>query len=105
MTMLDKAKTALRISQSTTIYDEEITDLIDAARHDLKLAGVLPDKADSDEDSLIRRAVIVYVKAHFGFDNPDAEKLGESYRMLKEHLTLSSEYTVPEVVIINVIPE
>ena len=101
MGMLDKAKTALRISQSTTSYDAEIADLIEAARHDLKLAGVLPNKADSDEDSLIRRALMVYVKANFGWDNPDSEKLNQSYLMIKNHLLLSQEYT--EVIVINVI--
>lgn len=101
MGILDKAKTALRISQSATSYDEEIADLIEAARHDLKLAGVLPSKADSDEDSLIRRALIVYVKANFGWDNPDSEKLNQSYLMIKNHLLLSQEYT--EVIVINVI--
>lgn len=97
MAMLDDAKKALRISLANTAFDSEITDLIAAARADLKLIGVLATKADSDMDPLIKRTITVYCKANFGFDNPDAEKLQESYNMLKIHLSLSLEYTVAPV--------
>ncbi|WEK53324.1 MAG: head-tail connector protein [Candidatus Cohnella colombiensis] len=94
MPMLDDAKATLRISATTKAFDVEVSDLIDAAIHDLKLSGVLASKADDDTDPLIRRAVFVYVKANFGIDNPDAEKFQKSYESLKAHLTLSQEYTV-----------
>lgn len=92
MALLDDIKVALRISN--VAFDGEITDLIAAARHDLKLSGVLATKADSDSDPLIKRAVTIYVKANFGWDNPDAEKLQRSFDMLKMHLTLSQEYSL-----------
>lgn len=95
--MLDNIKILLRISNNA--LNSEITDLIAAARHDLKLSGVLASKADSDTDPLIKRAVSIYVKANFGFDNPDSEKLTKSYDMLKTHLALSAEYTVTPNVI------
>ena len=91
MPILNDIKTALRISN--TAYDTEITDLISAARSDLMLAGILPSKANNDTDPLSKRAITVYVKAHFGWNNPDAEKLQQSYDMLKAHLALSQEYT------------
>jgi uncharacterized phage protein (predicted DNA packaging) len=94
MAMLDDVKKALRISASNTAFDSDVTGLIAAARADLKLTGVLASKADVDTDPLINRAVQLYCKANFGFDNPDAERLQESYAMLKIHLTLSQEYTV-----------
>lgn len=93
--MLEKVKKTLRITSNA--FDEEVQDLIMAARDDLKLAGVAPEKADSETDPLIVRAITVYAKANFGFDNPDAERLQESYNMIKCHLTLSQEYT-PEVI-------
>lgn len=93
MSLLSSIKQSLRIGTGTTAFDEEIGDLIAAAQHDLKLSGVLAEKADSEEDPLIRRAVTVYVKGNFGFDNPDAVRLNESYVMIKTHLTLSGEYT------------
>jgi len=87
--MLNDIKTALRISRATTAFDGEITDLINAAKADLQITGV---KVDDEADSLIKRAITTYVKAHFGWDNPDAEKLQQSYNMLKMHLSLSMEY-------------
>jgi uncharacterized phage protein (predicted DNA packaging) len=95
MPILDDVKTALRISN--TAFDSEITDLISAARSDLKLSGVLESKVNDDTDALIKRAIVVYCKANFGWNNPDAEKLQQSYDMLKMHLSLSQEYTVEAV--------
>ena len=96
MPILD-IKTALRISTNNTAFDSEIADLIAAARADLMLAGVLLAKANDDTDPLIKRAITVYVKANFGWNNPDAEKLQQSYDMLKSHLALSQEYTAEAV--------
>ncbi|MBE2905402.1 head-tail connector protein [Anoxybacillus flavithermus] len=85
--MLESVKLALRVTVSD--FDEEIQDLIDAAKRDLSISGV--DVID-ETDPLIRRAIITYCKAHFGYDNPDAERLQASYESLKEHLSLSFEY-------------
>ena len=93
MPILNDIKTALRISTNNTAFDSEITDLISAAKADLMLAGILPAKANDDTDPLIKRAITVYVKANFGWNNPDAEKLQQSYAMIKGHLALSQEYT------------
>ncbi len=91
MALLDDVKIALRINN--TAFDGEITDLIAAAKSDLILSGIIAAKANDDTDPLIKRALIVYCKANFGWNNPDAEKLQQSYDMLKMHLTLSIEYT------------
>jgi len=90
MALLDDIKLTLRISN--TAFDGEINDLISAAQSDLKLSGVLESKVNDDTDPLIKRAIIVYVKANFGWNNPDAERLQHSYNMLKIHLALSQEY-------------
>ena len=91
MPILDDIKIALRISN--TAYDSEINDLVAAARADLRLSGILESKVNDDTDPLIKRAIIIYVKANFGWNNPDAERLQQSYNMLKIHLALSQEYT------------
>lgn len=80
----------LRINH--THFDGEITDLAEAAKADLKLGGILPARVDNDNDALIKRAIICYIKAEFGLDNSDSEKYRESYEMLKRHLMLSTEY-------------
>ena len=91
MALIDDVKTYLRISTANTAYNTEITDLIAAAIADLKLSGVTAEKA-VDTDTLIKRAIVTYVKANFGWNNPDAERLQQSYDMLKQHLTLSADY-------------
>lgn len=93
--LLNKVKDCLRENEGYS--DEEIQDLIDAAKADLVLSGVLKDKV-IDTDPLIKRAVILYCKANFGYDDPkQSEKFQDLYTSLKQHLTLSSEYT--EVII------
>lgn len=89
MPLLDAVKKRLRISSSA--FDDEVQDLIDAAKADLVLSGVGETKI-IDTDPLIKRAVVVYCKAHFGWNNPDADRLQRSYEMLKEHLALAGDY-------------
>jgi len=89
--MLEYVKTTLRIDGDD--LDTEIQELIDAAKADLKLSGVHNDKV-VDTDPLIKRAIIVYCKAHFGYEDPKlTERFQQSYISLKHHLTLSAEYT------------
>lgn len=87
--MLEDVRDALRVSG--TSLDTEIQDLIEAAKADLQLSGAHPSKI-IDTDPLIKRAVVVYCKAHFGWDNPEADRFAQSYTMLKQHLALSAEY-------------
>ncbi len=89
MAILDDVKAALRITTTDTGIIGEITDLINAAKADLGLSGVL---VVDDTETLIKRAIITYAKANFGYDNPDAERLQRSYDLLKSHLTLSTDY-------------
>ena len=89
--MLGDIKDALRITGND--LDTEIQDLIDAGLADLILSGVSKKKALID-DPLIKRAIIVYCKANFGYeDTKVSERFQESYTSLKHHLTLSAEYT------------
>ena len=86
--MLQKIKDALRVSGSA--LDEEIQDLIEAAKADLRLSGI----TKNEDDPLIVRAITIYCKAHFGYEEPaQAELFMKSYNALKSHLALSQEYT------------
>ena len=92
MPLLDDVKRALRISSSS--YNDEVTDLIDAGKSDLRLAGIY-FKDETEElplDPLVKRAVITYCKAYFGFENTDADRFIDSYVMLKQHLSLAGDY-------------
>lgn len=88
LNLLDMAKSALRIKSNA--YDEEIKDLIDACEKDLLLVGIASSRIKED-DALIKRAVVTYVKANFGF-NEDSEKYLNAYLMIKMHLSLSGDY-------------
>ena len=85
--MLEQVKLALRIS--TTAYDSELTYLIDAAKLDLGIAGVvLPEELDA----LVQRAVITYCKMSFGLPE-DYDRLKRSYDEQKAQLSTCTGYT------------
>lgn len=88
MTTLEKVKLALRITAS--VFDTELTGLIDAAIADLMLAGVQADfKRD---DPLVERAVITYCKANFG-EADQYDQLKASYDEQKAQLMSATGYT------------
>lgn len=84
--ILEDVKRSLRITNSH--FDSEVQDLIDASELDLQLSGI----SYVEVDQLIKRAITTYVKAHFGYDNADADRFNDSYVMLKQHLCLSGDY-------------
>lgn len=93
MPLLNDVKTANRILSNDPGIEGELQDLIEAALLDLNLSGVSVNAITEDPlDPLIKRAVILYTKAHFGFGNDDFERLQQSYLMLKQHLCLSGDY-------------
>ena len=87
--MIELVKDTLRVSGND--LDTEIQHLIDAAKVDLKSAGVSEDKINGD-DPLIRQAIIVYCKAYFGYDDM-GERFAEAYENFKRHLVVALEYT------------
>ena len=91
--MIERIKKALRISSNA--FDDEIMDLIEGAKADLRLAGIY---FVNETDPLIARAITVYCKANFGYDNPEADRFQYSYVMLKQHLCLAGDYR--EVIVI-----
>ena len=86
--MLSSCKKALRISSSNITFDDEIQDLIIAAKKDLNVTGIVVE----DKDPLIKQAIIMYCKANFGLDNKDSEKYKNTYELLKNRLSLCGEY-------------
>ena len=88
---LQDVKDSLRVTGED--LNTEIEDLVEAAKADLILSGVLESKI-VETDPLIKRAIVVYCKANFGYEDPKyADRFQESYNSLKHHLTLSAEYT------------
>ena len=93
-TLTEKMRAALRISSTSDKITAEIEDCIAACKADLANDGI---KAIDEGDALIIRAVTLYCKAEFGY-NDKAEKFRQSYDTLKMRLALSQEYnTAPNV--------
>lgn len=90
MALLDDIKNVLRVSGND--LNGEINDLIGAAKADLELAGIIHEIAIDDTDPLIKRAIVAYCKANFGWDNPEAERFQKSYDLLKAHLSMAVDY-------------
>lgn len=87
MATIDKVKVALRIS--TSAFDEELTDLINASKLDMGVAGV---EVPTELDELVTRAIITYCKMQFGLPE-DYSKLKRSYDEQKAQLVTCTGYT------------
>lgn len=87
--MLDKAKKALRLT--TDAYDDELADLIQAAKLDLGVAGVV---LPTELDALCQQAILTYVRANFG--KPDVneyDRLKAAYDEQKAQMKTATGYT------------
>lgn len=94
MAMIDKVRNALRISVSdNTAINEELTDLIESAKLDLGVAGVVVPQTI---DQLVTKAIITYCKMSFGLPE-DYDRLKRSYDEQKAQLSNATGYTNWEV--------
>lgn len=85
--ILTASKLALRLT--TDAYNDQLTDLIDAAKLDLGVAGVvIPETIDK----LVRTAIVTYVCVHFG-SPADYDRLKRSYDEQKAQLKTCTGYT------------
>ena len=85
--MLEKVKMALRIK--TNAYNTELNSLIESAKLDLGIAGVI---VPAELDALIERAIITFCKMSFGLPD-DYDKLKRSYDEQKAQLSNATGYT------------
>lgn len=87
MALLLKVKTALRIT--TDAFDDELTDLIEAAKLDLQIAGVT---IPACMDAIVKRAIVTYCKMNFGLPD-DYDRLKRSYDEQKAQLSTATGWT------------
>lgn len=90
--LLSDAKLRLRLH--TDAFDEEISDLINAAASDLVRHNAAQDEQLDGVaiDPLIKRAIMTYVRAFFG-EPEDPERLKADYDNQKAMLMTTSGYT------------
>ncbi|MEE1189854.1 MAG: head-tail connector protein [Bacteroidales bacterium] len=92
MALLDDVKISLRVT--TNAYDSEINDLIDSAKKDLQIAGIMESVTVSTAD--MNKAVVTAIKTYckMNFGNPqNYENLKKSYDEQKAQMSMSTGYT------------
>lgn len=87
MDLFKKVKAALRVTTDDEGINEEIKTLMNAGIRDLSTTGI-----KNESDTLFEVAVITYCKANFAFDNPEAERLLDSYESMKRKMMNTKEY-------------
>lgn len=85
--LIAKAKLARRIK--TNAYDQQISDLLDAAALDLGVAGVV---IPEEQSALVQTAMITYFLMHFG-DQANYDRLKASYDEQKAQLATCTGFT------------
>lgn len=90
MELLEQVKTALRVTVNN--YDSELTELIEAAKFDLGIAGV---QLPAELDAICDRAIITYCKVHWSaLTDGEWSRLKASYDEQKAQLSTATGYTV-----------
>lgn len=90
MSLLESAKRAVRV-EGTDRHDEDLGAMIEAAKYDLGIAGVI---VDPGLDPLIERAILTYCRLHFGREDPDVyDRLKRSYDEQKAQMQTATGYT------------
>lgn len=87
MDILSAVKLALRIT--TTAFDSELYDLINAGMVDLRQAGIT--NMDTS-DPMVRRAIITFCRLNFGAPD-DYDRLKRSYDEQKAQMGMATRYT------------
>lgn len=88
LTILD-ARKAVRLSAATQDFDTELENLMDAAKCDMQIAGVL----EQEDNALYDNAIRMYLRGHFEPSAPGAESCREIYENLKSAMHMSYSYT------------
>lgn len=88
MDILSAVKLALRIT--TTAFDSELYDLINAGMVDLRQAGIT--NMDTS-DPMVRRAIVTFCRLNFGAPD-DYDRLKRSYDEQKAQMGMATGYTL-----------
>ena len=94
--LLKLSKQCLSIVGTATLKDEEIKMLIQAGIADLIRQGI--NASEDTEDSLVKSAIVMFVKSNFGnVDIKEKELAQKTYGLLCNNLSLSEKYKIKEV--------
>ena len=79
MELVDKIKQRLGIAAAVTVYDNELNDLIEHAKSDLRLSGVSEDMISAEPPEIIN-TIVFFVKYVFSDDYKESVRFGEMYQ-------------------------
>lgn len=91
MSLIESVKIAIRVDDNS--MDTDIQETIDACKEELKLCGISESKVNDNTDKLIVRSIKLYCKSEFSTDDKETQRYKEAYESLRNHLSLSSDYT------------
>ena len=91
--MLEKVKLALQIT--TSEFDSDILENIAAARAEMIRSGIADNKANSDDDALITKAIKTFCQKEYSDDNL-SERFEESWKYQIDNLRKSKGYKVED---------
>ena len=90
-------KQCLSIAENSNLKDEEIVMWINAGVSDMIRQGI--DVASNISDGLIQGAIVMYVKANFGFIEESEKRLAQDrYNQTVNNVSLSQKYLLVEEV-------
>lgn len=95
-TLLEEAKTALRVSTNDADITAQIERLIDEAKLDLSRTADVSASVMETPDALIKGAVICYVGYVWTSDANEKDRLKQCYDDYKGKIAMSSEYSTYE---------
>lgn len=89
--LMKLSKKALSIVETATLKDDEIKMWIQAGIRDLKRQGI--KASEETEDSLIKSAIVMFVKANFGnVDIKEKELAQKTYSLLCTNIGASQDF-------------
>ena len=88
MAIIDRVRTA--VGRTSKAYDDDLLDVIEAARADMIDTGVPVDVARSEDNRLVLQAIKCYAKAQEAWEEPSiAQVQTESYQSIVNKLSLT----------------
>lgn len=90
--LTDTVKGSMRILSKSAVIENDINNMIAAAKQDLSVSGV---KKIDEADPLIIRAITLFVKSEMNYQNM-GQQYRQSYEMQKQSLCLAGDYNTEE---------
>lgn len=90
--LTDTVKGSMRILSKSAVIENDINNMIAAAKQDLSISGV---KKIDETDPLIIRAITLFVKSEMNYQNM-GQQYRQSYEMQKQSLCLAGDYNTEE---------